>query len=150
MSSFVFRLESLLRYRCHRRDLCQTVLAQLLADDRRLVEQRTEYETQQANQLNEIRHLATEGSFDIDRAASRRYYIGQIARDIQQLEQHRQLVQQQIDLCQQTLLEADREVKVLEKLKEKQRLEFVTDAHKKTARELDDVWLAAHAMEYSQ
>ena len=126
------------------------LLAGLFADDRALGEQRTELEDEHREQLSEIRALANVDTVDIDRAASRRYYAGRLVAEMGLLEQRSQTLQEQIALCRRVLSEADRDVKTLEKLEEKQQAEFEYEQNRRAARELDDCWLSAHAMEYSR
>ncbi|GAB4135759.1 MAG: hypothetical protein Tsb009_02380 [Planctomycetaceae bacterium] len=150
MSRFVFRLEPLLKYRRHYRDLCATLLGQLLANGRELDLQKESLKAQHRGQLDEIRNIVKQGQLDIDRAANRRYFAGHLIGQMHSLSQQRSLLEEQIQQCRQTLIEADRNVKVLEKLREKQYLEFQTEQLRKTERELSETWLAAHAVEFSQ
>ena len=127
MPRFVFRFETLLKYRQHRRDMVVTLLGQLMSDDRRLVEQRTEMESTRRGQFDEIRELANQATLNIDQAATRRYYAGQISREIQQVLHQRHVLDEQITQCRQALVKTDQDVKVLEKLKEQQQQEFHTE-----------------------
>lgn len=144
MKSFVFKLESLLRYRSHRRDLCRQLLAGIFADHRQLQERRTALEQQRAGQLGEIRAFQEAGRIDIDRTAARRYYAGHVQTDILLNDRNQEIAGEQLNRCQQALLQADREVKVLEKLRDKQRSTFIYEQNRHEARELDESWMAAH------
>jgi flagellar protein FliJ len=150
MPRFVFRFETLLKFRQHRRDMVVTFLGQLMSDDRRFVEQRAEMEAKRRGQLDEIRELANHTTINIDQAATRRYYAGQITGEIQQVLRQRNVLGEQIAQCRQALVKTDQDVKVLEKLKEKQKQEFHADELRKSGRELEETWLAAHAMEYAK
>lgn len=150
MARFVFRFETVLRYRRHRRDLCRTLLARLFEDDRKLEQQGTQIDTDRRSQLNEIRELAGESAVDIDRAAARRYYAGQLGIDTLILQQQRQELGERIELCRKTLVEADRDVRILEKLEEKHRGEYDAEQLRRSQRESEDVWFSTHAMEYSK
>jgi flagellar export protein FliJ len=150
MSRFVFRFETLLKYRQHRYDLVVTLLGQLMSDDRRLVEQRVELEATRLGQLDEIRELANHATFNIDQAAARRYYAGQISGEIQQVLRQRHVLGEQITQCRQALVKTNQDVKVLEKLEEQQQQEFHTEELRKSGRELEETWFATHAMEYAK
>ena len=82
VKKFVFQLESLLRFRENRRDLCRQVLAQIFAEQKRLKQFRLSLEQQRIDQLDEMRQLGEQGEVDVDRSASRRYYAGQILGEI--------------------------------------------------------------------
>lgn len=150
MPRFAFRFEALLNYRRNRRDLCRNLLAQLIADDRRLRDLRHSIEADRGGQFDEMRRLGTVGPVDVDGSVSRRYYAGQLLAEIAKVEQDRQLVERQVAMCRHALVEADRQVKVLEKLAEKQRAEFVYEENRKSARELEDVWQTAQLTEASR
>lgn len=149
MPRFVFRFEALLRYRRHRRDLCRTLLGRLLGEDRRLEDERSNLEAARRGQLTELRDLIAENSVDVDRASSRRYYAGQLGIDTELLRRQREELGERIELCRRTLIEADRDVKVLEKLEEKQRSEFDAEQQRRNQRATEDVWFSTHSMEYT-
>src|SRR5262245_51443657 len=120
MPAFRFKFESVLRYRKSRRDLCLQYLAQVLADDRALVTKREGLQRQQQSQLEELRAIGRVGRISVEGATARRYHIGQLSGEIRIVEHNRTVIAGQIDLCRKALAQAEKEVKVLEKLKEKQ------------------------------
>lgn len=143
MKNFAFQFDSLLNYRRHRRDLCRQVLADILANQQQLAERRQMLEQQRSGQLDEIRTMHRPGQIEIDRTAARRYYAGQMQIDIGYLDRDRNVVAEQLARCRQALVEADRNVKVLEKLRDKRQAEFTATQSRKEARELDESWMAA-------
>lgn len=147
MKSFIFKLESLLRYRRHRRDLCRQLLADIFADDRRLQENRAALERQRTGQLGEIRALHEPGRIDIDRSAARRYFAGHVQNDILFIDRDREIVGEQMGQYRQALIQADREVKVLEKLRDKQHATFLYEQNRNEGRELEELWMATHLTE---
>ena len=147
MKTFAFKFEPVLKLRRYRRDLCRQLLAQVLADDAQLVSQRQSMESARQHQLAELRSLSEGGVVDISGAASRRYYIGQLAGEIRAVEHRREVVAQQIALCRQALVRADQDVKALEKIGEKQRREYEDEQDRLGARELEDVWSSARSAE---
>ena len=147
MKKFVFKLESLLKYRRHHRDLCRQLLADIFANDRRLLENRASLEQQRAGQLGEIRELHEPGPIDVDRTAARRYFAGHVQIDMLYIDRDRVIVGEQLNQCQQALMQADREVKVLEKLRDKQHAAFLYEKNRNEGRELDEMWMATHLTE---
>ncbi len=137
---FFFQFESLLQVLQNRRNLRRHLLAQVLINDRALIEQRQEIERNRAGQLDELRGFGKTGEVAVDRSASRRDFAGQLLGDIGLVECRRELVQQQLQLCRTALVKADQDVKVLEKLAEKQRSEHLYRQERCAARELEDVW----------
>ena len=147
MPRFEFQFAALLNYRRNRRDLCRQLLSQALADERELLGRRRLLEDSRGGQLDEIRNLVAAGQIDIDRAATRRYFAGRLLGEIGMVERNRSLLAQQLELCRTTLLQADREVKSLEKLEEKQRAEFIYQHERRMSHELHDNWQAARTSE---
>ena len=140
MRIFAFQFDALLKLRRHRRDLCRQLLAQVLASDRELIAQREDLERARLGQLGELRELGREGEVDVDRTATRRYYAGQLAGRSHAVERNRELVTRQLLLCRQALAESDRDVKVLEKLEEREKAAFRYAEERHEARELEDAW----------
>jgi flagellar protein FliJ len=148
--AFRFRLDALLRYRRHRRELVQRLFAQIQADDDALVARRLDLERQRERQLAEVRDLSQAGVVDVDRASARRFYAVQLSGDIRVVEHNRRILAEQLRLCRQALTKADQEVKVLEKLEEKQRVEHAHADEQRSARELEDAWMAARVGEFAR
>jgi flagellar protein FliJ len=150
VNGFVFSLTALLKYRKNRRDHCQRLLAQVLADDTGLSTQRQTLLAQRERQLEEIRGLSRKGHVTVDGAASRRYHSIQLLAYVRGVDERRQLVAKQIQMCRQALTKADAEVKVLERLEEKQRAEFVYRAERRAQHEREDAWASRWLLEKSR
>ncbi len=148
MAGFQFRLESVLKVRESRRDLCRQVLGQVLHEQQKLENQKKRIEAERQSQLDELKSIAQEGQFDVDAMSNRRYYAGQLSSQILEIEHQKAFVSQQIKLCRQALTKADQEVKVIEKLKEKQLSEYTTAQLKKETQELEEVWMSTHARRF--
>lgn len=147
MPKFRFRLESLQKFRENQRDLCRQALAQALAREVQLVEQRAEVERERDATLAELRALNEGDRLSIDRAAARRYHAGQLTYRIREVELKRQQAAAVVAQCRQALMQADQGVKVLEKLSEKQQAEFEAELERHAAREREDNWQAARLRE---
>ena len=150
MRQFKFKLAALLKYRVYRRDMCRRLLAEVMADERAVVERITKFQASRTQALDELRAMGRGGRINVDRTIARRYYAGQLFAEIQMAERQREVIRQQLDLCRQALILADRDVKALEKLEARQRDEFLREEEHRAGRELDDVWLSAHAREFSR
>lgn len=140
MNGFVFSLDALLKFRKHRRDHCQLLLAQILADDASLAAQRQTLVAERERQFDEIRGLSRKGHVTVDGAASRRFHSIRLLANVRGVDERRQLVAKQLELCRQALTKADAEVKVLERLEEKQRSAFVYQAEQRAQHEREDAW----------
>jgi flagellar export protein FliJ len=150
LKEFQFKFQALLNYRKYRRNLCRLYLAEVLANDRDQISQLRSLERNRSSQLGELRDLSREGDVNIDRSASRRYFAGQLTGEMQLVIRNRSLIAQQLILCRQALSKSDQDVKVLEKLEEKQREEFRYDEERREAYELEEVWMSGHLREYTR
>ena len=150
MNSFVFSLTALLKYRKNRREHCQRLLAQVLADDAGLLSERERLLANRDRQFEEIRRLSRSGRVVVDGAATRRYHSLQLLGDVRGIDEKRKLVAQQLHLCRQALTKADAEVKVLERLEEKQRAVFLYEAERRAQHEREDAWNSRWLLEKSR
>lgn len=142
MTQFRFRLSPLQKYREHRRDLCRQALAQALAADAQLVLDREQIMASREKVLQEIARLQQGQRMNVEQAAARRYHAGQLQMQARQIDADRELLAQRIQLCRLALATADQEVKVLENLSDRQRMEFEKIQESKEAREVEEVWQA--------
>lgn len=147
MSNFTFEYEPLLRYRHHRRDLVRQLLARLLADHTAHVEQRRQLESSRLQQLREIDELTRQGSVDVTAAAGRRFHGGVLLGEMQTVDRQREAVEQQLQLCRRALAEADRDVRILENLRERRRAEHEYEWSRRAQNELEDAWTAGRSSE---
>jgi flagellar biosynthesis chaperone FliJ len=147
VNGFVFSLSALLKFRKNRRDHCRRLLAQILADDAGLVSERVRLLSQRNRQFEEIRGLSRRGRVSVDGTATRRYHSLQLLGSVRGIDEKRRLTAQQLHLCRQALSKADAEVKVLERLEEKQRADFQYRAERRAQFELEDAWMARQLLE---
>lgn len=142
--SFQFRFAALQQYREHERDLCRQVLAQILAEEAAL-RQRKAALTEERNQaLQGLGEVQQQNRIRIDEAAARRYYAAQLLAQIKQIDFQQHDVARRLELCRQTLMKADQGVKVLEKLAEQQRAEWLADSERRESREREEAWQSTH------
>ena len=114
-----FRLEKVLEYRKHLRLDARNALASAIGDEQTLLTHQTRFERQKQQQISELATFAQSEAFNVEAAARRRYFTGQL--DIQLMIVAEQLVQARAIVEQQRmiLVKADQEVKSLERLREK-------------------------------
>jgi flagellar FliJ protein len=139
MAGFTFRLASLLRLRESRRDECRAALAEAYRIDDVLRKQ-WEGLGRELDALREFcRTTASPGAVQIDRLVeAQRYEL--VARAQQQhVAQQRETVAAEIERRRQALVEADREVRVLEKLRERQAEQHRREEDLREVKRLDEV-----------
>jgi flagellar protein FliJ len=150
VNGFVFSLAALLKYRKNVREHCQRLLAQVLADEGGLLSERERLLANRDRQFEEIRRLSRRGRVTVDGAATRRYHSLQLLGDVRGIDEKRKVVAQQLQLCRQALTKADGEVKVLERLEEKQRAVFLYEAERRAQHEREDAWNSRWLLEKSR
>ncbi len=120
MARFLFRLDPLLKLRQARRDECRAALAEALRVDEVLRKQ-LDGLARELEALREFcRRKSAPGGLDIDRLVEAQRYELVTRGQQQNVSQQRQTVAAEIERRRQALVEADREVRVLEKLCERQ------------------------------
>jgi flagellar export protein FliJ len=139
MAQFVFRLEPLLKLRAARRDECRAALADGYRVDEVLRKQFDNLE-RELDALREFcRRKSSPGGVDIDRLVEAQRYELVTRAQQRNIAQQRETVAAEIDRRRQALVEADREVRVLEKLRERQSELHRREEEIREARRLDEV-----------
>jgi flagellar FliJ protein len=138
MAKFKFRLETLLKLRDRIRDERRAELAQAYHAAEILGQRRQELEDELAGLIEQNRAAAGPGAVDVDRLLdARRYEL--VLRSHQQLNQQQQrALDAEIDRRRRALVEANREVRVLEKLREKQEDRHRQQQARQEIKELDE------------
>jgi flagellar export protein FliJ len=135
------RLATLLRLRALTRDERRTLLAAAHRDDEELVRRLTRLGGQQQRLRDDCRHAAGPGEIDIDRlVAAHRCAVGLQARE-RELREQRQSLAGEIERRRQSLVEADQEVQILEKLQDRRHQAQRLDAERQEAKQLDEAAL---------
>jgi len=139
MARFIFRLAALLRLRESRRDECRAALAEAYRIDEVLKSQ-FDGLSRELDALREFcRQKASPGSVDIDRLVEAQRYELVARAQQQQIAKQREAVAAEIERRRQALVEADREVRVLEKLRERQVEQHRREEELREAKRLDEV-----------
>ena len=138
-----FRLEKVLEYRKHLRLDARNALASAISDEQTLLNHQAQAERQKQQQMGELATFAQSENFNIEAAARRRYFMGQL--DIQLMVVAEQLIQARMIVEQQrmVLVKADQEVKSLERLYEKYVEEQTAQDQKRSEIELSEQWQSA-------
>jgi len=139
MATFTFRLAALLRLRESRRDECRAALAETYRSDEAL-EKQLDGLGRELDALRKFCRLKiSPGTVEIDRLVeAQRYEL--VTRAQQRLvAQQRQTVAAEIELRRQALVEADREVRVLEKLRQRQAERHRGEEERHEAKRLEEV-----------
>jgi flagellar FliJ protein len=144
MSAFHFRLATLLRLRLGERDERRSDLAKALAAAEILLGQRKSLEVEERDNLTALRKVAAPGGANIDRLIHGHRYAAILKVRATQLSAQQAQVEREIERRRQVLVEADRQVRVLEKLRSRQQAEHQRRADKLEARQLDEVATIAH------
>lgn len=116
MPPFRFRLQTLERLREAARDACREQLADALRVDDRLREQQTEMEAQVAL-ARSLQMVPAGQKIDVDRLLQAQRYEASVTLEVRHVQDQRKQLSAEIERRRAALVEADREVKSLEKLK---------------------------------
>ncbi len=138
MSKFIFRLQSLMQLRLATRDERREELAKAYQADQLLVEQLARLRNELAELQVTARELTRPGTISVDRLINTHRYELLLGAQCGQITHQRNEVQKEIERRRQALIESDREVKVLERLRESQWEDFRADEEKLETRQLDE------------
>jgi flagellar export protein FliJ len=138
-----FQMATLLRLREVTRDERRSLLAEAHRADEELVHQLTRLGVEQQRLRDECRKAAGPGAVDVDRLVeAHRYVVGLQARE-SELQEQRESLAVEIDRRRQSLVHADQDVQVLEKLQDRRRRDHRLEAERQQAKQLDEAALQA-------
>jgi flagellar export protein FliJ len=139
MPRFRFRLQILLAMREADRETRRAELAAVLADLRTLDQRRSGLEHQLAGAQQFFRSGAQPGRIDIERLQSTQHYEHALRAELKSIAQRGQALAVEIDKRQQAVAAAEREVAVLEKLRDRQADQFRQHEARAETRQFDEV-----------
>ncbi|MHC2067394.1 flagellar FliJ family protein [Bremerella sp. T1] len=142
MAKFRFRLETYLRLKIAARDRCRAELAEVLRAEEQLKEHQTEILGEIEQQHVYIREVTQRGSLNVDLiTASQRevMYLKALHLEKQQLMQK---LRPHIQQRRQALIDADHEVRTLEKLKEQKQEQHEQREAAVEAKQMDEIALS--------
>jgi flagellar FliJ protein len=139
MARFVFELESLLRFRKQQERQRQRDVAVIAGEMTRLeAELRTLTQTAQTATVDlRTNHLL--GKIDVAFLAAHRRYVLSVQRKSMSIAQKMTVVQKQLDEARGKLVQAARDRKILEKLREKRFASWLTEQNRREFIEADDL-----------
>ncbi|HEY2828015.1 MAG TPA: flagellar export protein FliJ [Pirellulales bacterium] len=145
MSAFRFRLSTVLRLRENLRDECRQSLV-AAARTQEALRARIAGLNYQLAELHHRSELATRpGAINVDQLLDADRYELVLRGQRQTAEQQGQEADTEVERCRQALLEADREVKTLEKLRQKQAVRYQLTENRCEINELDAAALQRHS-----
>src|SRR5687768_17063584 len=139
MSTFHFKLQTVLRLRSAERDSRREELAKGHRAEEILRGQQRQLEKEMADLKETTRRLSEPGRGDIDGLLRTHRYELLLRIQTQQLAAQMAQVQAETERRRLAVVEADRQVRVLEKLRERQMLAHRLHAEKQEAKQLDEV-----------
>jgi len=139
MARFRFRLETLLRLREQTRDDRRRELAEAYRVDQVLEEQQNELTAQLDQQRAACRQAVGPGPVNIDQLADAQRYEAALKMEFARLKQQRQAVAVEIERRRQVLVEANHEVRIMEKLRERQAEQHRQDEERLAMKQLDEI-----------
>jgi flagellar FliJ protein len=142
---FRFRLDILLRLRIAERDQRRAELAKALRAEELLRAEEWSLVDEQANVAMRARELKSPGAANVDALLQTHRYEVVLATQRRQLVQQIKQVEQETERRRQALVEADRGVRVLEKLRERQAAAWRLAAERRELKELDETAVLGYA-----
>ena len=139
MARFNFRLKTLMKIREATRDERALNLAEAVKAEQTLDAQASQFHGQVHDLQQEYRNLTQERMVDVDRLLDVQRYQQILRAQREDLLQKKAMVTTEVQRRRQLLLEADQEVRVLEKFREKKWQRFQVEEKKIVQKELDEV-----------
>jgi flagellar export protein FliJ len=137
MAELRFRLKSLLKLREAARDERRARLAEALAADEKLAERRNTLLSE--IEASEKLQRGTLGAIDVDRLLARHRYELTLKAEASSLDAQRAALEPEIEKRREALVAADRELRILEKLRDKLAERATQVQRAAEAKELDEV-----------
>jgi len=147
MRGFTFRLATLLRLREAARDERRSELAEAYRIDDLLKRQGDGLAEEMGRLRVQCRMAAGPGPVDVDRLVEAHRYELALRAHGQRVARQREAVAGEIGRRQQALVEANRDVRVLQKLRERQARRFRTEQDRREIKQLDEVAVQRAARE---
>jgi flagellar export protein FliJ len=145
MSKYEFRLKAVERLRAARRDQARAALAEAFQAEQVLIENQAAVAAEQDDLLALQRAAASGENFDIGRLTEAQRYDAVLRLRRQELGRQAALLQVEIERRRRTLVEAEREVRVMELLDKRHRLAYEREARRLESKQLDEVATAMRA-----
>lgn len=139
MKRFRFELQSVYRIKEHHRDLMREELAKANEALTILEEKKTELNSEIDSARGRRKSESAASEINVDRLISTQRYEHVLIRDVADLDEKIRMVQEELELRRQRLVEADREVKALDILRDHRHRAYEKQVLREEAAELDEV-----------
>jgi flagellar protein FliJ len=139
MSKFKFRLATLLRLRESARDQRRSQLAEAYQAEEAILEQRRQVSDAIDDLMRECREVSGPGELDLDRLLDARRYEVTLRAEHRDLTEKHEAVRVEVDRRRQALVEANRSVRVLELLRDRQMEQHREEERIRQIKELDEI-----------
>jgi len=144
MNTFRFRLETLLRLRLAERDQRRTELAKALRAEELLRGEERALEGRQIEAAARSRQLKSPGAANVDALLETHRYEVVLTAQRRQLKQQIAQVEAETERRRQALVEADRQLRVLEKLRERQAAAWKKENERQEVKQLDELAIVGY------
>lgn len=139
MARFRFRLQALQRLREMNRDELRVRLAEAFRAEQIVQEQQTALAAEAASLADARRRLVAEGALDVTRLLESQRYQLLLEAQIRTLAEQAARLAEEVDVRRQAVVEADRHVRALDKLRERRFEQHVKGEQTAEAKRLDEV-----------
>ncbi|MHC4874997.1 MAG: flagellar export protein FliJ [Planctomycetota bacterium] len=139
-----FPLEKVLEVRRHTRLERRNALGAAIADEQALLDMRQQIDQQKNDLLDELSNLSQSAALNVEAAARRRYFAGQLEIQLLLIDQQIFEARQAVDTARAALVKADQDVKVLERLREQHITEETYQANRRNEIALAEQWQSAN------
>ena len=147
---FTFRLETVLKVRERERDACRAALNQAFEALQILHDQSEQIQNEIDELRNDVRQESSPGRVNVDRLMESGRYEFHLRSGVATIDGRVKQVEEEIERRRVALEEANRQVKVLEKLRQRQYDAWVADAAKRETAAADEVAVQRYGMGSSQ
>ena len=139
MTMFHFRFEQILRLRESERQQRRFELAQAFEADQILQRQVAEADLELASVRQTVRQAAAPGDVNVDRLLELQRHGLHIQAHVDGLRSRQKQLRDEIERRRQVLVEADRQVRMFEKLRDKQEHAFLIEQQKREQMQWDEI-----------
>ena len=139
MARFRYRLETLLRLKIAARDQCRAQLAEVLQAEQQLKDQQAEIEQEIENTHGYVRQSSERGTLNLDLIAAAQREVLYLKGASLEKQQLMQRLLPHIQQRRQALIDADHEVRTLEKLKEQKYEQHLQREAAVEAKQMDEI-----------
>jgi flagellar export protein FliJ len=150
MSKFKFRLATLLRLRESARDQRRSQLAEAYQAEEAILEQRRRVSEDLADLMRVCREVSGPGELNLDRLLSARRYEVTLRAEQRDLKEKHEAVRAEVDRRRQALVAANRSVRVLELLRDRQMEQHREEERLRQTKELDEVAGRTHGLKEAE